>query len=64
MPAPLSCSTLSRMALRLCGSTPDGRFVQNQEARRVQEADADVEAPLHAARETDPCARPRDPPAR
>ena len=38
---------LSRMACRLCGSTPTVG-VQDERARSVQQAGADVEAPFHA----------------
>ena len=49
MPALPSAAIDSRIALRLCGSTPDGGLVEQQQARLVEQPDADVEPALHAA---------------
>ena len=37
--------------MRLCGSTPDGRLVQDQQTRPMEQADGNVETPLHASRQ-------------
>ena len=48
MPSADSCSTLLRIALRLCGSTPTVGSSRMSSRRPVQQSDADVQPPLHA----------------
>ena len=51
MPARLSSLTLSRMCRRLWGSMPTVGSSRMSSLRPVHERDADVDPPLHAARE-------------
>ena len=59
MPAGAEVRTLSRIACRLWGSTPDGGLVEHEQRRVVQQARGDVEPAPHAAREgVDPVVAP------